>query len=276
VSKSGRVRLSDLRRAYRLIHECRDLGHDPAAWARHATEGVSRLAEAQIVLLFELQPPTPESPPANELLADCGWSSGGQRALWERLYKEEKVYAHEAITFTRFLVLPHTFLTRSREQLVDDREWHSSFEFNELHRALRFGDAMWSARWEEGRRIFGFGMMRPPAEEPFGARQRRLVHLFHDELWRYLGTALVRRPNEPFARLPPRLREVLDCLLEGDGEKQVAARLGLSRHTVHEYVGQLYRRFGVCSRPELLALCLRLGGPRTTQPSPLGWGNKKG
>ena len=47
------------------------------------------------------------------------------------------------------------------------------------------------------------------------------------------------------------------CLLEGDGEKQAALRLGLSRHTVHEYVGELYRRFGVCSRPELMALCLR-------------------
>jgi DNA-binding NarL/FixJ family response regulator len=57
--------------------------------------------------------------------------------------------------------------------------------------------------------------------------------------------------------LPPRLREALACLLEGDSEKQVARRLGLSRHTVHDYAKDLYRRLGVGSRAELMALCLR-------------------
>jgi DNA-binding CsgD family transcriptional regulator len=61
--------------------------------------------------------------------------------------------------------------------------------------------------------------------------------------------------------LSPRLRQTLECLLEGDGEKQVAARLGLSRHTVHDYVTALYRRLDVSSRPELMALCLSRGRP---------------
>jgi DNA-binding NarL/FixJ family response regulator len=34
-------------------------------------------------------------------------------------------------------------------------------------------------------------------------------------------------------------------------EKQIAAELGISQHTVHVYVKQLYRKFGVSSRPEL-------------------------
>jgi DNA-binding NarL/FixJ family response regulator len=76
-------------------------------------------------------------------------------------------------------------------------------------------------------------------------------------LSRYVGTALALRDGGAFAALPPRLRQTLECLLEGDGEKQAAARLGLSRHTVHEYVTALYRRLGVSSRAELLALCLR-------------------
>jgi len=45
--------------------------------------------------------------------------------------------------------------------------------------------------------------------------------------------------------------------LEGDSEKQVAARLGLSRQTVHQYVTMLYRHFGVFSRAQLLAHILR-------------------
>ena len=87
--------------------------------------------------------------------------------------------------------------------------------------------------------------------------ERRLAHLFHDELFRHVGTSLATDARGPFAALPPRLRQTLGCLLEGDSEKQVALRLGLSRHTVHEYVSELYRRFGVQSRAELLALCLR-------------------
>jgi transposase len=47
------------------------------------------------------------------------------------------------------------------------------------------------------------------------------------------------------------------CPLEGEGEKQVALRRGLSRHTIHEYVTVLDHRLGVNSRPELRALCLR-------------------
>ena len=53
--------------------------------------------------------------------------------------------------------------------------------------------------------------------------------------------------------LQPRLRKVMQHLLEGDGEKQVAAKLNLSRHTVHEYVKMLYHQLGVSSRSELLS-----------------------
>jgi DNA-binding NarL/FixJ family response regulator len=46
--------------------------------------------------------------------------------------------------------------------------------------------------------------------------------------------------------------------LRGESEKQIAQKLGLSRHTVHEYVGNIYRHFGVCSRAELMAMWVGL------------------
>ncbi len=76
------------------------------------------------------------------------------------------------------------------------------------------------------------------------------------ELSRYVGTALSLEVGGAFDQLPSRVRQTLECLLEGDSEKQVAKRLGLSQHTVHQYVKDLYRRLGVSSRAELLALCL--------------------
>ena len=56
--------------------------------------------------------------------------------------------------------------------------------------------------------------------------------------------------------LSPRERDTLDCLLTGAAEKEVAARLGLSVHTVHSYVKSLYRKLGVSTRAELLVQCL--------------------
>jgi DNA-binding CsgD family transcriptional regulator len=59
-------------------------------------------------------------------------------------------------------------------------------------------------------------------------------------------------------KLSARLRQTLACLLEGDSEKQVAARLSLSHATTHQYLTALYRHFGVQSRAQLQAyVCKR-------------------
>jgi DNA-binding NarL/FixJ family response regulator len=81
---------------------------------------------------------------------------------------------------------------------------------------------------------------------------------------RLIGPVLVSADDQfSPTRLAPRVRETLSCLLEGDSEKQVAARLNLSRETVHQYVKALYRHYRVTSRPELLARVFRQapGGP---------------
>ena len=62
VSKSAKLRLTDVRRMFRLIGECRDLGADAEAWRRHAFEEVARLLGARGPTrsrrgLFRFQPP---------------------------------------------------------------------------------------------------------------------------------------------------------------------------------------------------------------------------
>jgi DNA-binding CsgD family transcriptional regulator len=57
-------------------------------------------------------------------------------------------------------------------------------------------------------------------------------------------------------RLTPGQRRVLRLLLAGLSEKQIAARLDLSRHTVHNHVKEIYRVVGVQSRAELMAILL--------------------
>lgn len=73
------------------------------------------------------------------------------------------------------------------------------------------------------------------------------------------ASAPMQTPELP-ADLAPRARETLSRLLAGDAEKEIAARLGISRNTVHVYVKNLYRHFDVNSRGELLAKFVN-GGP---------------
>jgi DNA-binding NarL/FixJ family response regulator len=111
-------------------------------------------------------------------------------------------------------------------------------------------------------------LIRQPGERDFSPRERALASLFHAELGRLIGRALVSGIEPGLGSLPPRLRQTLNCLLEGDSEKQVAARLGLSVSTVHQYVTMLYKRLGVRSRAELLAHVFRRRAAfeRTAEP----------
>jgi DNA-binding CsgD family transcriptional regulator len=60
-------------------------------------------------------------------------------------------------------------------------------------------------------------------------------------------------PGGAGARLSPRERETLRLLRTGTPEKAVAERLGISRHTAHQYVKSVYKKLGVTSRAELIS-----------------------
>jgi DNA-binding NarL/FixJ family response regulator len=91
-------------------------------------------------------------------------------------------------------------------------------------------------------------------------RRRRLVAEFCKLIGSQVGGGDAKgNGNGPTAgiKLSPRVRQTLHGLLRGDQEKQIASAMGVSPHTVHVYVKQLYRKFEVSSRGELLARFVR-------------------
>jgi DNA-binding CsgD family transcriptional regulator len=86
------------------------------------------------------------------------------------------------------------------------------------------------------------------------ARHRRMVAMFCSLLGEQVLEGKRAPTGPPLSR---RQRQTLDLLLAGNAEKQIAARLSISRHTVHVYVKSLYKRFNVNSRSELLAKWVR-------------------
>jgi DNA-binding NarL/FixJ family response regulator len=95
------------------------------------------------------------------------------------------------------------------------------------------------------------GIQRCPGDREFTERDKAIVHLLHTHAPHVYYAS---RPNQPeLDRLAPRLQPVMRYLLRGDAEKEVAAKLKLSPHTVHRYTQAIYREFEVHSRSELLA-----------------------
>ena len=85
-----------------------------------------------------------------------------------------------------------------------------------------------------------------------------LVALHPDVLDSLLPAA--RRVRQgPAAQLTPREVEVLRMLAEGLGNKEIAARLDISEHTVKFHVTSIFTKLGASSRTEAVTLGVRRG-----------------
>jgi DNA-binding CsgD family transcriptional regulator len=63
----------------------------------------------------------------------------------------------------------------------------------------------------------------------------------------------------PVQPLTPREVEVLAMLAEGLANKSIAARLGISDHTVKTHVAAVFAKLGVSTRAEAVTIAARLG-----------------
>lgn len=103
--------------------------------------------------------------------------------------------------------------------------------------------------------------MKPSILSVSAARDRLLVEEAQRLVTPLIGGPLARFTDPNPRDLAPRVRQVLACLLEGDSDKQIGVRLGLSIYTVNQYTKTIYLHFSVNSRAELLARWIRRGFP---------------
>jgi DNA-binding NarL/FixJ family response regulator len=149
-------------------------------------------------------------------------------------------------------------VTGTRSALVSDVVWYRSADFNNYRKPAGVDHCLVSVcEVSHERAISVIALHRALGERDFSPGEVRLLEFFHEELGPLVGRQLVSATEPNPEKLSPRLRQTLACLIEGDSEKQAAARLGLSPTTMHQYVTMLYRRFGVRSRGQLLAHVLK-------------------
>ncbi|MFO0947200.1 MAG: LuxR C-terminal-related transcriptional regulator [Planctomycetota bacterium] len=106
-----------------------------------------------------------------------------------------------------------------------------------------------------GERGYAFlSLRRGWQERPFPLRARHILALFGSTTGRLLWSPEPSvDPRSTPSGLSARRCEVLQHLLNGASEKEIATQLCRSPHTVHRHVTDLYRYFGVSTRAELLA-----------------------
>jgi DNA-binding CsgD family transcriptional regulator len=255
---------TEIRDGFRLVGEVCELGDDPLAWRGHLLAGLCRLAGASRGFCDEETVATDPARSGVLACAQVGLDAAAMK-LFGAYVAEGSFHIHPL--FPVIQPVAHRPWTHTRRELFpDDRLWYAHRVVNDYKRPADMDDCIHSRQpiprpgWSNMCAVF-----RAWGERPFSVRNRRLVHLVHEEMghrWRRPA------PPDPADVLPQRLGQVARRLRAGDSEKQIALRLDLSRQTIHAYAKELHRRLGVSNRFDLLA---RLAPPRTAYRPRLGF-----
>ena len=254
-----RTTTADIRGALRLANELHDLADDALVRRRHLVNGLCALLAADVgVSLIRTNANGSPSTTNRGSVTSAGWDTADRQRAGERHFREHPEPSPLFTPTARESIRNGWTLATHRRLDVfsNEGEWSRLPLVQHFRQQLGLVECMASMfpLGRAGRAAWLFLYRRSAA--PFSARHRDLLHVIHGELdWMYRPT----RPTGPteFRTLTVRQRQTLYRLLAGDSEKQVAAGLGLSRHTVHVHVKSLYRTFKVNSRNELLAKFVR-------------------
>jgi DNA-binding CsgD family transcriptional regulator len=237
------LRLRDVRLAFRLLGEVRELGADPNIWRPHMVLGLRKLVNAEVVVSSEVH--FRKTRDAHVVrVVDIGWGCDEDGNPW-RIYNEQDEKPE-----SYWLRLSQSPATATKDEDVvavkPTKPTYGGKSFILSQCELPHIAA-----------VDQLGLHRAWGNQSFAASEHRLVRLFHLELARLWRADALKKASDPASDLPPRLAQTLNELASGLSEKQVALKLELSPHTIHNYIKALHQRFGVSSRAELLAKVAR-------------------
>jgi DNA-binding CsgD family transcriptional regulator len=263
MSNSASLRLQDCRAIYRLAGECRELGDDRNAWRQHFLAQLGGLVGADLGFCPEMGG-FPNGRPTDLGVAVWGFEDGFNQAVTAELQdvveRDPTTYGAVLAYFRRLARDDGVCL--SRREIIADREWYRSTSYQVVHSPLGVDHVLWCFRsipGGAGDEFSGVILERAIGRRDFSGRDRLVVREAHAAVAPLVGGPLARFADPSPRDLAPRVQDVLACLLEGDGDKQVAARLRLSAYTVNQYTKVIFRHFGVQGRSELLARWIRRG-----------------
>ena len=150
-------------------------------------------------------------------------------------------------------------------RLIDltEPEWFNSHFYHHYYIAHGQVDAIWAGCPVNADTELYFGIFRALGEPLFTEEDRDLAGAILRGLkWFYRRLLLSYGLGIARESLTETERAVLQRLLSGETEKQVAKGLGQSPNTTHVHVKSIYRKFGITNRATLMALWLNRSSKR--------------
>ncbi len=250
--------LAEIRTVFRIVVECRDVGADVYAWNQVLVEQLHRELRSVFTASFIFPLPLDQIRLNDAILFCEQWEFPQYRPRWAELYAAGQL--PYLPTVTNFFADFQSGRTARRSDLIDDLTWSRSEELLEFRSLCAQDDLLMSAFVvPETNQLHCLSLNLPNDGSRFTESQRDVVQLLHEELLPLIGNQLKLTSDAPYRILPPRLRQVFERLMEGLSEPQIGEELQISKHTVHDYVAQIYRRFEVRSRNELIAMAYQKG-----------------
>ncbi|GAB2209236.1 hypothetical protein ROS1_60570 [Roseibium sp. ROS1] len=187
-------------------------------------------------------------------LNPCDLASVAIDAAFEEMDKGEP-----DITTTRNVELAGTFRVLSLKELATP-EWFEGPSYKNYYKALDRQDSLWAGIPINEDTEIQIGFHRSFAREPFSPDNQEIVsHALRGIRWFFKHQMLVEGVGVASAPLTRAEQQVLQGLLLGLTEKQIAEQNNQSPHTTHDHVKRIFRKYGVSSRSALMALWLGKG-----------------
>ena len=212
-------------------------------------EGLSQLVDASAWLWFTAAHTIPGEQPAHAVILKSGFSDE-QYSLMMKASELPDMNRLTAPFFAEFTEAGK-HITRLRQQ-IDPENCFERSEVYPIWKQANISPVILSACPTTDGQVSMIGLYRSFDQPLFNERESRIAHIVLSEIPSLHEAISPADLNDGVAGLSPRLRQVLNCMLQGYSRKEIAASLELSIHTVGEYVNELYSRFGVHSQTDLV------------------------
>lgn len=252
------VPASKVLRILELANEAREIS-DRNAGLQHALNGICELLGADNSFLLVFGTPTASVVQSGFVY---GYNHANAAGVLSRYFNEGDQFDLLAQELRSSYDGSAPVFARRRQELVADRDWYNSVYVNEFRRPWGFDHSIYSIQ-SLGERRIGMSVNRAFGGPPFSAEDQALIEIFHLAVGRFLSRPVLdAMSNHGFrTKLTPRARQILDGLLRGETNKDIAELLGISPNTVHHYCKMVFRTFQVESRSELVAKWFNMGRP---------------
>ncbi len=244
----------DVHECHQIVGRCRDLGAHVDGWRHELLNSLRDFVGAQVVIQSEIENFGSSSPLDPEFIGlhRAGWISDEAEDRW-RTYSQS-IPVNRTPEYPYLSKFSGNTMVLSRDEIWGRESWYRSHTFNEIHRECGIDDYVISiCPTTIPGRCTTLWLHKGVGSRDFTSREQSAISLVHMTINREIGTYLTAADEPSLSSLTARRLQVLERLLEGDSEKQIAFALGVGKAAIHDHVLAIYRHFQVSSRGELLS-----------------------